>query len=147
MRIGEILNVSVIVIGDVNFVFGQYNVDVRAVNVQTGEIVAKEGIEIPKGASYRDKMRSLAERLSPKIPVIYLNPKLKPEPRSIDYRPTGGSVRFLGGGADIVFSIAYNNQIIPSFLLGCGAGFGFGLVDEYSDWRGFYFTNTDWWQL
>ena len=36
VAIGKILNVSLVVVGDVNIVMGQYNVDIRVVNVQTG---------------------------------------------------------------------------------------------------------------
>lgn len=141
VKLGEILNVSVIVIGDVNIVFGQYNVDVRAVNVQTGEIIAKDGIEIPKNGNYRENMRLLAERMAPEIPVVYLNPKPTPAPvvkvnNDPIYRPTGGSLRFLAGAPDVIISLAYNHQITPGFMMGGGAGFGVGACKErtyYSD--------------
>ena len=64
VALGEMLNVSLIVVGDVNFVMEQYNIDVRVVNVQTGTIVAKDGASCSKGGSYRDMMRELGERLS-----------------------------------------------------------------------------------
>lgn len=67
VRIGEILNVSKIVVGDVNIVMGQYNVDVRVINVQTGSVVATEGTTFAKGASYRATMQSLAQKLATKI--------------------------------------------------------------------------------
>ncbi|MBR6244605.1 hypothetical protein IKR20_03425 [bacterium] len=35
VRIGEILNLSMIVIGDINVVAGEYNVDARVVNVES----------------------------------------------------------------------------------------------------------------
>lgn len=141
VKLGEILNVSVIVIGDVNIVFGQYNVDVRAVNVQTGEIIAKDGVEIAKNSSYRDNMRLLAERMSSNLPVLYFNPKPKPEPKPVVkvsddplYRSTGGSLRFLGGATDVIFSMAYNYQITSSFLIGGGVGYGEGRYEE----KGYY---------
>lgn len=137
VKLGEILNVSVIVIGDVNIVFGQYNVDVRAVNVQTGEIIAKDGVEIAKNSSYRDNMRLLAERMSSNLPVLYFNPKPKPEPKPVVkvsddpfYRSTGGSLRFLVGASDVIFSMAYNYQITSSFLIGGGVGYGEGLYEK-----------------
>lgn len=43
VALGEMLNVSLVVVGDINVVMEQYNVDVRVVNVQTGTIVAKDG--------------------------------------------------------------------------------------------------------
>lgn len=64
VALGEMLNVSLIVVGDVNVVMEQYNIDVRVVNVQTGTIVAKDGTSFSKGGSYRDMMRELGERLS-----------------------------------------------------------------------------------
>ena len=64
VALGELLNVSLIVVGDVNFIKEQYNIDVRVVNVQTGTIVAKDGASCSKGGSYRDMMRELGERLS-----------------------------------------------------------------------------------
>lgn len=68
VRIGQILNVSKIVIGDVNVVMGQYNVDVRVINVQSGTIAATEGATF-SGASYRTTMQSLAQKLAGKIAI------------------------------------------------------------------------------
>ena len=64
VALGEMLNVSLIVVGDINVVMEQYNVDVRVVNVQTGTTVAKDGTSFSKGGSYRDMMKELGERLS-----------------------------------------------------------------------------------
>lgn len=125
VRLGEILNVAVIVIGDVNYAMQQYNVDVRAVNVETGAIVAKDGTEWSQGTSYREMMKTLAERLSQSIPVIeFYKPPLVMKEKKTDpaYRPTGGSLRFTGGGFDIVGSIAYNYYFTPVFMLGGGVG-------------------------
>lgn len=141
VKLGELLNVSVIVIGDVNIVFNQYNVDVRAVNVQTGEIIAKEGIEIKRTASYREAMKLLAERISPKIPVVYLKtePKLAPKPAVAKanndpfYKPTGEYLRCLVSFTDIPFSIAYDYQLTPTLMIGAGTGLGTG----YSSYLGY----------
>lgn len=134
VKLGELLNVSVIVIGDVNIVFNQYNVDVRAVNVQTGEIIAKEGIEIKRTASYREAMKLLAERISPKIPVVYLKTEPKPAPKPAVakanndpfYKPTGEYLRCLVSFTDIPFSIAYDYQLTPTLMIGAGTGLGTG---------------------
>ena len=69
VRIGEILNVQKIVIGDVNIIpgGGGYNVDIRIVDVATGDIPAKDGAEWNAGTSYRSLMESLAKRLSSRI--------------------------------------------------------------------------------
>ncbi len=68
VRIGQILNVSKVVVGDVNIVMGQYNVDTRVINVETGTIAATEGTSFT-GSSYRTTMQSLAERLAAKIAI------------------------------------------------------------------------------
>ena len=64
VALGEMLNVSLVVVGDINVVMEQYNVDMRVVNVQTGTTVAKDGTSFSTGGSYRDMMKELGERLS-----------------------------------------------------------------------------------
>ena len=66
VRIGQILNVSKIVIGDVNIVMGQYNVDVRVINVESGTIAATEGATFD-GSSYRASMQNIAQELASQI--------------------------------------------------------------------------------
>ena len=68
VRIGELLNLSKIVIGDVNIVMGQYNVDVRVIDVESGIIVATEGATF-EGTSYRETMKSIAQKLAQQITV------------------------------------------------------------------------------
>ena len=68
VRIGQILNVSKIVVGDVNVVMGQYNVDARVINVESGTIAATEGATFA-GASYRTTMQSIAQKLAAKIAI------------------------------------------------------------------------------
>lgn len=67
VAMGEQLNASLVVVGDVNIVMGQYNVDIRVVNVQTGTVVAKDGISFDKNTSYRGTMQQLGERLAKKM--------------------------------------------------------------------------------
>ena len=68
VRIGQILNVSKIVIGDINVVMGQYNVDARVINVETGTIAATEGATFAT-SSYRSSMQSVAQKLAAKIAI------------------------------------------------------------------------------
>lgn len=68
VRVGEIMNVSKIVVGDINVVQGQYNVDVRVINVETGTISATEGATFA-GSSYRSSMQSVAQKLAGKIAI------------------------------------------------------------------------------
>ncbi len=67
VAMGEQLNASLIVVGDVNVIMEQYNVDIRVVNVQTGTIVAKDGISFDRNTSYRGAMQQLGERLAKKM--------------------------------------------------------------------------------
>lgn len=62
-RIGQILNLQKIIVGDVNDINGEYNVDVRIVDVETGSIQATDGATWSKGVSYRELMKTLATRL------------------------------------------------------------------------------------
>ena len=80
VRIGQILNVSNVVVGDVNIVAGQYNVDVRVVNVQSGTIQTTEGATWTSGTSYRNMMKSIAEKLANKIAI---NPQPSPSSGSV----------------------------------------------------------------
>ena len=68
VRIGKILNVSKIVVGDINVVMGQYNVDTRVINVETGTIAATEGATFST-TSYRTSMQGVAQRLASKIAI------------------------------------------------------------------------------
>ena len=86
VRIGEILNVSKIVLGDVNIARGQYNVDVRVVNVEGGTIAAAEGAAF-EGSSYREHMKSIAQKLAGKIaisagPTVGSQPTPSPKTRT-----------------------------------------------------------------
>ena len=69
VKIGQILNVSNVVVGDINIVAGQYNVDVRVINVQSGTIQAAEGATWTSGTSYRNMMKGIAEKLANKIAI------------------------------------------------------------------------------
>ena len=70
VRIGQILNVQKIVVGDINIIGGQYNIDVRVVDVETGNVDYKDGETWARTASYRDVMKRLAERLSSQIRYV-----------------------------------------------------------------------------
>jgi len=64
---GEQLNASLIVVGDVTVMLGEYNIDVRVVNVQTAEVVAGDGISFDTNTSPRTTMQHLGERLSKSV--------------------------------------------------------------------------------
>lgn len=67
VHIGELLNMSCIVIGDVNVVMGEYNVDVRVINVESGVVIATAGKAFT--GSYGENMRTLAQTLAGKIAI------------------------------------------------------------------------------
>lgn len=68
VRVGQILNVSKIVVGDINVVMNQYNVDTRVINVETGTIAATEGATFAT-SSYRSSMQNIATKLASKIAI------------------------------------------------------------------------------
>ena len=89
IHIGELLNVSEIVIGDVNVVMGQYNVDVRVVTVQGGVRIAEEGASFT-GSSYRETMKSIAQKLAGQIaigagPTVSAQSSASSQPRTTPY--------------------------------------------------------------
>ncbi len=69
VRLGELLNVQKIVVGDIAVVEGQYNIDVRVVDVERGTIAATDGAAWVQGSSYRAMMQSLATRLSQAVSI------------------------------------------------------------------------------
>ena len=81
VAMGEQLNASLVVVGDVNVIMEQYNVDIRVVNVQTGTIVAKDGISFEKNSSYRGTMQQLGERLAKQmeLEIEKINIESKPD--------------------------------------------------------------------
>lgn len=67
IKIGQILNVQKIIIGTINDVRDQYNIDIRAIDVQTGSTVGTAGEMWAKGTSYRDVMKKIAATLLSQI--------------------------------------------------------------------------------
>ncbi len=86
VRIGELLNLSKIVIGDVNIVMGQYNVDVRVINVESGTIAATEGATFA-GSSYREGMKNLAQKLASQI-AVGVGPSISQQSTNVQSRTT-----------------------------------------------------------
>lgn len=66
IQIGKILNVSKIVVGDINLIMSQYNIDARIIDVESGTIIATEG-ETFDGNSFRSTIKKIAESLSKQI--------------------------------------------------------------------------------
>lgn len=72
VRIGQLLNVSKVVVGDINIVMGQYNVDVRVLNVESGTISAADGSTFER-SNFREKMKGLADAISKAIAITPKN--------------------------------------------------------------------------
>lgn len=106
VRVGEILNVSKVVIGDVNIVMGQYNIDVRVVNVESGTISAKDGVTWSPGSSYRTMMSGLASRLANQIAI-------NPTTQSTSYTSETyevGDIITVNGKRGVVFAVSSDGK-------------------------------------
>lgn len=106
VRVGEILNVSKVVIGDVNIVMGQYNIDVRVVNVESGTISAKDGVTWSPGSSYRTMMSGLASRLANQIAI-------NPTTQSTSYASETyeiGDIITVNGKKGVVFAVSSDGK-------------------------------------
>ena len=123
VRIGEILNVAKVVVGDISIVMGEYNVDVRVINVQSGTIAAKDGMTWDKNSSYREMMKQLAERLSDQIAILPVErePEKPVKIQSPLHRETGGYLS-IATGIPMYTSVGYKYQKTPSFSIGVGLG-------------------------
>lgn len=74
VQVGRILGVESVLIGTVNFLAehknfdgsmtGEYNVDVRVVNVESGEVVTTAGAAKSFGSTYRAMMEKIARQLA-----------------------------------------------------------------------------------
>ncbi len=69
VRIGKIMNLAYIIVGDINLIMGEYNIDVRLINVEDGKVVAADGSSWVSGQSYRAVIQKVAENLSSKIQI------------------------------------------------------------------------------
>ena len=70
VRLGQIMNLSKIVVGDVNIVGGSPNLDVRVIDVQSGEVTGRDGATFA-WTNYRITMQQLAQKVAGQIGVIY----------------------------------------------------------------------------
>ncbi|MEE0900000.1 MAG: hypothetical protein UIM25_03810 [Bacteroidales bacterium] len=132
VAMGEQLNTSLIVVGDVNVVMGEYNVEVRVVNVQTGTVVAKDGISFDKNTSYRGTMQQLGERLAKKmeLEIEKINIESKPgKPES-----SGGVGESKSSGKKLPIAkhdISLHGSISCSYMHEWNYGFSMGLKYKY----------------
>ena len=67
VNLGRIMNLTYIVLGDITYVMGEYNIDVRLINVEKGDIIAASGGSWASGMSYRNIMQRIAKELKAQI--------------------------------------------------------------------------------
>ena len=64
VQVGRILGVESVLVGTVNLIASEYNVDVRAVDVESGEVVTTEGAAKSSGSTYRAMMEKIGRQLA-----------------------------------------------------------------------------------
>ena len=91
VKVGRILGVESVLIGTVNFLAehknidgsmtGEYNVDIRAVSVESGEVVTTAGAAKSSGSTYRAMMEKIARQLAENLTG-----------GTVEVRPVGGLI-------------------------------------------------------
>lgn len=69
-QLGKIHNISKMVFGTINIANGEYNVDVKVVDVLHSDVVATDGCHIPLKTSYRESIKRLATSLAKKVAAL-----------------------------------------------------------------------------
>ena len=152
-KVGRILGVNAVLVGTVNFlaehknmdgsVTGEYNVDVRAVDVESGEVVTTAGAAKSSGSTYRAMMENIGRQLAanlmeekPEEPIVVVE---QPKPKKESFRKSGFTLRpelgfvygrrnYYGGysysmiGATADLAIGY--QAGSHFFFGAVVGYG-----------------------
>ena len=72
-QLEKVHNISKMVFGTINITNGEYNVDVKVVDVTRGDVVATDGCNIPLKSSYRDSIKRLATSLANKVAALPIN--------------------------------------------------------------------------
>ena len=62
-KVGNILGVNNILTGTVNYVLGEYNIDVRVIDVKNGEVIATSGITKTNNQTVREVMNTLVSNI------------------------------------------------------------------------------------
>ena len=86
VQLGRILNASTVILGKVSKLGGQYQVDVRAVNVQSGHDVELEGATF--SGDYRTNVRNLATKLAGKVAITPAQTVQPTSPQPLKKRTT-----------------------------------------------------------
>lgn len=172
-KVGRILGVKAVLVGTVNFlaehknldgsVTGEYNVDVRAVDVESGEVVTTAGAAKSSGSTYRAMMEKIGRQLAANLmeeepepePVVVEQTK----PKKDSFRKSGFTLRpelgfvygkrswssdysesyisMIGPTADL--AIGY--QAGPHFFFGAVVGYG-GEYRYYKEYYEYEYLNS-----
>jgi len=155
VQVGRILGVKAVLVGTVNFLSehknidgsytGEYNVDVRAVDVESGEILTTAGATKSSNSTYRGMMEKIGKRLAENLVediVTPEKPKDPEKPKKESFRksgftlrpelglniPAGFSKTSIALSPDIELALGY--QIGSHFFMGVIGGFG-GILNSY----------------
>ena len=63
VKIGEVLGVKYILIGTVNNVLGDYNIDVRIISAESGEVVSTAGVTKGKDDTFEEQIKKRIREL------------------------------------------------------------------------------------
>ena len=163
VQVGRILGVKSILIGTVNFLAehknidgsmtGEYNVDVRVVDVESGEVVTTAGAAKSSGSTYRAMMENIGRQLAanlmeekPEEPIVVVE---QPKPKKESFRKSGFTLRpelgFVYGRREINWygnyykysmigataDLAIGYQAGSHFFFGAVVGYGGEYHSEY----------------
>mgnify|MGYP002860065970 CR=1 FL=1 len=157
-KVGRILGVNAVLVGTVNFlaehknldgsVTGEYNVDVRAVDVESGEVVTTAGAAKSSGSTYRAMMEKIGRQLAANLleeepPVVVEQPK----PKKDGFRKSGFTLRpelgfvygknhwdesMIGATADLAIGYQVGSHFFFGAVVGYGGEYHSSPYDPYS---------------
>lgn len=138
-QMGRFLGVESVLIGTVNKLFDEYNVDVRAINVESAKVVTTAGRSLDKktASAFRKMMEKLGKELANNLieDTFVVDKEEKPMIKTSNFRQSGFTLRpEVGMNIPIVaeqrflFSpsveLAVGYQVGPHFFFGIVGGYG-----------------------
>ncbi len=105
IELGEILGVEALVMGAVNYIATEYNVDVRVVDCTTGEIMSTAGATKTKRKTFQELMKGIGEEIGDSYIII------TPEERE------GSCVYHKVSFWDSLYGIARKYRVSPDDIL------------------------------
>lgn len=111
-EMGKILGVKSVLVGTVNVIAIEYNVDVRVVDVESGEIVTTAGTTKTANTTYREMMEKIGKQLAKNLEMDEPKPAIvaeKPKTDKTHFRNKGFVVRPEVGVNIPLFGIGYYN--------------------------------------